>query len=383
MLKIPVLTDLKYRDLLDRSRNRAFQESRGELNDFSRHNPLYVLISSLSFAGTEILHYANKFAERFALTYLSYISETTGVDGVKAVTSVQITLSTATFVEIPAGTKVKGNNSKGELVIFLTDAPLVFDGTETVKTVTATAENVGSKYSINPFTLDSLIQPISFVSKVENTTQATGYDPKTEDEFIDEALKSLQSRGLVSEADFIFWAQKAMGKGSLASVIPNLSADKSSAEIGSVHVFLLDQSLLPASDTLISQVETYIYQNSPPLAGLNLYFSPMEIIYIRVNVIVEIDNNVTFSDTANRIYNLLVNYLNPNNHKPGDSFDLRQFESRIWLLPGIITFEPITVNDGNVSLSTTKDKKFVPQYVSSLIIQNNIQQELLIGIGEI
>lgn len=382
-INIPDLTTLKYRQILDNARNRTFQESKGTLNDFSRHNPLYVLLSGLAFASTEVLHYANKFAERLALIYLGYIADVPAEDGVKAVTIISVTLTQATIVEIPALTKVQGYNSNGELVTFLTDENLIFDGSEIEKTVTATAENIGSKYSVEPYTLTRLIQPISFVERVENTTQATGYDPKTQSEYIESALKSLRNRSLVAESDFIYWAELAMGQGSLASAIGNLSADKSSGELGSIHVFLLNQNLEPASDTLIKQVESFIYTNSPPMLGTNLYFSPMEVIRIRVEITVEIDTTVTFLETAQRIYNELVSYLSPVNHKPGDQFNIRKFESRLWLLPGIITFEPISVNDDNASLSCTKYQKFTPQYTSCLIIQNDISQEVLIGIGEL
>lgn len=383
MLKPPDLTELKYRQILDKARSRAYQESRGVLNDFTRHNPLYVLISALAFAGTEVLHYANKFATRFAYIYLSFLSGKADIEGSKAKTTLEITLNIATVLEIPVGTKVKGFNSNNELVIFSTDENLIFDGTETVKTVGATAQEIGSKYTINPFAIDSFIQPISFVSGVTNVTQATGNDPKSEEEFIDDTLTALRSRALVAESDFVYYAELAMGEGSHASVIPNLSGDKSRAEIGSVHTFLLDQNLEPASDALIKQVESYILANSPPMAGVNLYFSAMEIEYIRIEMFISIDGTLGFYDTVRAVYDNLVDYLKPKNHKAGDSFLIRQFESRIWLIPGIINFEPIIVNEGNVDLSTTKDKKFVPQYVSATVIQDQQSQEILIGIGEI
>lgn len=382
MFEIPKLTDLKYRQLLSNARSRAFTESNGELNDFSRHNPLYVLVSTLAITGTEILYFANKFAERLAYKYLSIFAQTDLENGTKGRCQIEINLTTETLLEIPTGTKVLGDY-QGETVIFQTLENVIFDGTEISKVTLVEALEVGSRYSIPTGIIDRFIQPISFIDTVTNITPATGVDPITREQATNLALSSLRSRGLVSESDYIFYAQKYAGNGSLASAIPNISADQSRFELGCVHIFLLGSNGLPADIALIEQVKTEIFRNTPPMAGINLYFSPMNVVEIRLDVTIFIDNTVTFHGIAETIYKQLEIYLNSNNHKPGDPFNIRQFESRLWLIPGIINLEPITVNNSNVDITVERNFKLIPQYVSCNIInETGINQTILIGAGE-
>lgn len=235
-LKAPsILGDRDLRDLLlDVIETR----SNGLINDRAPHAPTVVLTDVFEFVRLELEYAMDKIADKAATRHL----QTCGIQrrlGRKAQVTLTFTLTTtlAQFV-LSAGYMVQGDGG----IEFFTDTDVVATNTSSF-TVTATAKEVGTKYNVARYTLDTLSQTRAFLASVTNQEAAAGgLDAETEEEAKARGFQSIRrKRGtLISVDDFEQYAQEILGLGSVAKAIGLLTPDKQSKQPGFVHVFCLN-----------------------------------------------------------------------------------------------------------------------------------------------
>lgn len=195
-------------------------------------------------------------------SYLDHIGAMLGVSRLTptaATCMVKFTLSAAqTFVVlIPAGTRV----SAGGEVMFAVGETAQIDAGDTSIEVVCTCTSTGaSGNGLVVGQINTLVDPIAYISSVSNTTESTGGTDTEDDENFRERIQLAPESFSVagSEGAYIYWARSAhQGIVDVAVLGPNSPEDESgehTVPAGEVHVFpLLAGGELP-DETIIAQV---------------------------------------------------------------------------------------------------------------------------------
>ncbi|MBW4421183.1 MAG: baseplate J/gp47 family protein [Myxacorys californica WJT36-NPBG1] len=378
---IPLIDERNEEQLVTEAQRTAFNKSNGLLNDFSDHNPLTCLIQGQAYSGAELLYSVNKLPLVLLLKFL----QTTGVQrnlGSKAVTTLTFTLTaplTQAF-QIPANFEVVSSNGN---LNFFTNELLVIPAGSIIGSVSATAGEVGDQYNVESYTLNQYLQPLAFLSSVNNDIKAQGgANSETIEETINRALRALNTRNPVSANDFEELAQTILGNGSRCKAIGLLGSDKITYAPGEVHLFCLDASGSPANPAQIQEVSQSI--NLKLMLGTQLNVSPMNLVEISGELIIKVLNGVEILPLADELWEIYKSYLSPTKFEVGASVLIQEVQYELRFAKGIKYIEELKLNDASLNIPMPNAYS-LPQafnlYMTFVDEDNNIFTTLK-GVGE-
>lgn len=295
-------------DLVENCKLKVYNASGGLLNDFTENSPVTALIQGQAFAGAELLYYVNQLPLALVIDFLK-IAGVTRSSGTKAQTTLTFSISSPQSVvfTIPEGFEVV--DSQGTLSFF-TDAPLVIPPGLVSGSVTATAEDVGSQYNIAAYTITGVTQPLAYLSGVTNTEAASGgSDLESEASAISRGLTQIRLSSLVSKTDYEQAAETLLGDGSVCIAIGLLAADKTTTELGAVHLFLLNANGDPANDAQINYVKSQLANRIQ--LGTALYASPVELLPIIAELQFNLSPGINPQVAFDTLWGAYQDFLNP------------------------------------------------------------------------
>lgn len=194
--------------------------------------------------------------------YLDHIGAMLGVSRLTptaATCMVKFTLSAAqTFaVLIPAGTRVSAG---GEVMFAVGETAQIDAGDTSIELACACTSAGAAGNGLVVGQINTLVDPIAYISSISNTTEsAGGTDTETDENFRERIQLAPESFSVAgSEGAYIYWARSAhQGIVDVAVLGPNSPEDESgehTVPAGEVHVFpLLAGGELP-DETIIAQV---------------------------------------------------------------------------------------------------------------------------------
>jgi hypothetical protein len=352
----------------------AFNSSNGKLNDFSAGSPLRALVEAQAFCGGEVLWYLNKSVPAIALQFYKNV----GVErrlGTKATVTLTFTLQQTQQIPftIPANFKVlTTDNSRA----FLTNETLTIPPGSVSGSVTATAEVAGSASNVAPQSITLASQPLVNLKSVTNLSPAQGgSDKETIDQTIKRGNEQLRSRGLVSRADYEERAKQIVGVGSNFKVLGNVGADKESYELGSVHLFGIDPSKNPITESQITQLNR-IMQDEIHLAS-TLYISPMDVEKATIDIVVVVSENYIPSVVGDRIWDRVASYVDPSTWKSGKTLVLRELEYRVRDSEGVAQVTSVLVNGNHLNVPLPNQYTVFDISQMNLVVTNERGLELV------
>jgi hypothetical protein len=321
-LESPNLDPRNEEQLVALAVDRVYTASGNRLNDISTSSPARALIEGQAFAGAELLYYVNQLPEAMAIEFLKIagIYRRLGVSSVVQLTFT-LTASLATNFTVPAGYVAKTSGG----LTFATDTSLIIPSGQVSGAVNATCTTAGLATNTGAFTINSLTQPLAFLQSVTNLTAATGgLDAETVADVKSRAFASIRRRGLVTADDYEQEAKSLLGSSSVAYCLGNLSADKINYELGTVHLFCLnDDGSVLGSGQLIS-LQRALQKRSHVSAIV--YVSNVDVVDVDVSVIASMQAGLSASDVSYDIFVTLGNYLKPGNLPLGKSIVLKELE---------------------------------------------------------
>ncbi|MBD2196621.1 MULTISPECIES: baseplate J/gp47 family protein [Calothrix] len=376
-----LLDDRDEESIVSQAQLRVYNASGGQLNDFSENSPVAALIQGQAFAASEFLYHVNKLPLALVVDFL----KVTGVEqslGTKAVTTLTFTLTApqSTPFTIPEGFEVV--DSSGQYSFF-TDATLQIPPGLIAGSVTATAEEVGSKYNLPAYTITRATQPLSFLSSITNVESSSGgTDAETLDQTISRGLTELRIRNLVSEDDYEVAAETILGEGSVAKAIGLLSRNKNEEELGAVHLFLLNANQEPANDAQVQLVSDSLSRRIQ--LGTQLYISPMELINISASLIAKVTIGANVEQVINDLWEAYKSYLNPSTYPVGQDIILNEVEYHLRLTEGIKNIQTLSLNGSptNIVIPNQYSLPYPYSLFVQLLSEDRVIYESLRGAGE-
>lgn len=342
-LFLPEIDDRSEEQLYQNALRVVANRSRGDLSDFSDHNPLGVMLRSQAFASAELLYKANKLPLALVLKLL----ELTGTQrnlGSKAQVTVTFNLTaprTVPFV-IPKGFEVV--DSTGQYSFF-TETQLTIPAGSASGSVDAIAAEKGTAYNLPAYTINQFTQPLAFLASVINVRESQGGDVEESIESaIERGLKQLRRRNPVSRVDFEEAAQDILGPGSRAKAIGLLDGNKQPNIPGAVHVFCLSALGEPANPALINDVYSQLLPQM--MLGTALYVSPMELTPIECEVVSRLLPEANPTVVANDLWNVFRSFLAPTAYVAGTSLLIQELRHQLRFVRDLQYIDEIRLNDG-------------------------------------
>jgi hypothetical protein len=192
----------------------------------------------------------------------------------------------------------------------------------------------------------------------------------------------MRLRNLVSADDYEQAAETLLGNGSVAKAIGLLGKDKTTRELGAVHLFLLNASGEPANDAQLSYVKSELSNNLQ--LGTSLYASPIELIPISAEFTAKLTPGVNPEEAFDRLWEAFQGYLSPNNYPLGQ--DLIFYEVGFALRNTGVIKEAgnLTLNGSPSNIPILNDYTLPSTYslFMQLVDENGVVSEGLRGAGE-
>jgi hypothetical protein len=343
-----IIDDRDEETIVEEARLRVYNQSGGLLNDFSENSIVSALIQGQSFAASELLYKTNKSILSFVIDFL----KVTGVErrlGNKAVVDLTFTLTTAlnTTFTLPIGYEVIDDSNQ---YVFVTTNTLQIPPGLTQGTVSAEAEEVGTKYNLAAYSLNKLTQPITYLNSVINSFAPDGgTDEETIDQTIDRALVELRTKNLVSKDDYENAAESILGQGSVAIAVGLLAANKVDEKLGAVHLFLLGTNKSPANITQINLVKNTLLPRIQ--LGTSLYVSPMEMLDVNCEVVARLISDEEPDIVADKLWEAYQNYLDPSTYPIDKDIIINEIEFALRITGLIEDIQYINLNDNSLNIA--------------------------------
>lgn len=351
-LNPPQLVIDNYQTLISNALTHMGIVSHGEMSDTSDGSFMTPFVSTMAYVGSELLYKANLASTAAALSFLAEVVGVPNNPGTQATTTLQFGLSTglSSNYTIPQGFTV--SDATGTLR-YSTDADLVLPPGTLSGTVTATAENIRSSYNLPVGTINTVSHPLAYLSYVTNVTAATnGSEPQASSDLINRAAIALRNRNPVGELDFEEFATAILGTGSRAKAIGLLSADTTSEELGSIHLFLLDATGNPITAAQGATVGNTIANRL--MLGTKLYISPINLVPIYVEVIVQADGTVDTQTLSDNAWTSLQTYLSLQTYPVGQDVLLEEVKYNLRQNGGF-TLSSLTLNSEPLNIAMPND----------------------------
>ena len=341
-LFVPQIDDRSEEQIYRQAQQVVLNRSRGQLNDFSDHNPLGVLLRAQAFTGAELLYRINQLPLAFALKLLELTGATRRL-GQKAQVQLTFSLSAPRSVPfvVPRGFEVVDGSGSFS---FRTTALLTIPAGQASGIVDAEAAELGSSYNLPAYTINQFTQPLAFLASVVNLSPAQGgAAAETVESAIARGLTALRVRNPVSASDFELQAEQVMGEGSRAKAIGLLGADRITRQAGAVHVFLLSSEGQPANPALANDV--FAALSARLMLGTSLYTSPMELLPITGGIIARLLPGADAAIVAADLWQAYQDYLAPRAYEPGEALLIKEVDYALRLVPGLAFLDELTLND--------------------------------------
>lgn len=379
----PVLDPRSEATLTTEAKLSAFQQSEGVINSINEGDPLDVLVRTQSYAGAELLFYANKTPLAFAVKFLA-LTGITRSEGTKATVTLTMRLVSARpgAFFLSAGFEVTGSNRTGTYSFYTTE-DLTIEPGETSGTVLAEAKEAGSAYNLSRGLIRNVTQPIAFLASAINEEAAQGgYDAESTESAVNRQLAYLRRRSPISAVDFEEEAQEAMGYGSRAKAVGLLGRDKATFEKGAVHLFLLSSNKSPANNAEIAKVRAAI---EPRIQlGTRLYVSPIDVEYINIEVIAGINADAVPDVVADSLWQIYQEFLDPLQYNPGTAVNNEELGHQLRFADGVSYLEEVFLNNEALPIAMPNDFTLPIAYgmVARLADENGVVYSIVRGSGE-
>jgi Baseplate J-like protein len=209
--------------------------------------------------------------------------------------------------------------------------------------VVVEAGDVGEGFNLPEGQIKQIAQPLAFLQSVVNTERVNGgTSPESESDWIARAFASLRLKAPISASDYEEFAQNILGVGSRAKAIGLLSGDTLRLEKGSVHVFCLSSSRVPANAAEIAAVRNAL---TPIIQlGTRLYVSPMQVVPINLSVIAKIEDNQSPDDVADNLWQVFNEVLDPTQYEAGAQLDPDEVAHSLRFAGGVKFLELVELN---------------------------------------
>lgn len=363
------LTELAYARIKTASGN--------TINDFRPGSAIAAFVEGQTFALAELLYYMNMMPEAIAIEVFKLYGVERSL-GTKAAGELTFTLSQPTldpFV-LPVGYSLSYLDTQLTLLTSL----FIGVGNQEA-TVPVQCDSVGTAYNANAF--DILITSIGLakVNTVYNRKALTGgSDLESIDNLVARCQAATVARtSIITKLDYELSAQKEMGVGSRAVVIPNLASDAVAFRQASIALFLLDATGKPASLTTCAQVRSALFNRI--LIGTDLNCFPAEF----NNVTVEVFCNVlSISDAVGKsIIKAIISYMNPVTYNGGEQLRHNELEYVARQVNGVTSVDSILMNGEAIDLMAPRRYSFFnPDSVAvSMIDPKGITYTVYGGLG--
>lgn len=348
-LYVPVLDPRNEEQLAQQGQLVAFNRSGGTLNDFSDHSPLAVLIQGQAFAGAELLYYVNQLPLALIVKFLE-VAGTVRSLGARATATITFSLTAplGSPLLIPAGFEV--TNRAGDRRFTLI-ANLVIPAGQLSGNGVVQAVETGEGYNLPAYTINQFTTPLAFLATVVNVQPSQGgANAETLEEAIARGLVALRRRNLVTADDYETAAVEALGSGARAKAIGLLAADRTSYQLGAVHLFCLDSAGNPINQAQVNSLQVTL---SPRIQiGTSLYVSPMSVLNVNAVLVAELAAGEDPESVADEMWSAFDAYLN--RAIAGESVLVRELEHELRFAGGLQAIEHLELNgvNGNVPMAT-------------------------------
>ena len=343
-LKPPIIDPKNEKELVELALERVYIASNGRINDFSASSPARALIEGLSFAGAEMLYYANKVPEATVIKFLQ-------VAGVmrRLGTAAQATLEVELIEPLSGPFILPEGFSVGTIsgnLLFSTDSQLIIPIGSSHGTVTATCTEIGEKGNVAAETIAKPVQALAYLKSIFNPSPATG---GTEDETIEEVkargFEALRRRGLVSKADYEGEAKALLGVGSIALTRGNIGQNGTTKAAGNVHVFCLNSDGSELSDAQALTIRDSLRNKSLLTVADAVWVSSLKLQPLYIEAIAKIQPGANPTLVADKIWDRLKTYLALGKFSPGGTVALKELEYQVRLAGGVARVHSVALSE--------------------------------------
>ena len=261
-----------------------------------------------------------------------------------AAASVSLTFSGTAGATIPAGTVA---TSADGLLRYETDTPAVIGEGGTV-TVTATADQVGSKYNLGPGEITRLLVTIAGVSGVTNAQATGGADVESDESYfsrIQTYLSTPVASGNVNH--YKQWAREIAGVG-YASVQPLW------AGAGTVKVIVASEAKGPLDDEIVDEVAEHIEAERP--IGADVTVISVEDLDINVSATVTLDESTSAEAVTDQMEAAMGELFLGMEVGGGETIRYNRILALLLSLPGVVDCGSLTVNGDTANITLTTDQ---------------------------
>lgn len=249
----------------------------------------------------------------------------------------EVTFTGTETTPIPLGTTVQ---TPGGLRYTTTAKGIITGG---VVTINIQAVNLGTAYNVPAATITQIPTVLSGITGVNNLSPIIGgNDPETDEALLQRLLIQVQSPPTSGNAaHYIQWALQVPGIGG-AQVFPLWNGP------GTVKVCALDSNMQPLSDSLLTELSTYV-ESQRPIGAIVTYESAAAL-PININVNVVRDTAYTQTQIQTAVIAEISNYLKEIAFKQ-NYVSFAVIGSLILATPGVNDYNTLTVNGGTANVT--------------------------------
>lgn len=338
------LTELAYARIQTASGN--------AINDFRPGSAIAAFVEGQTFALAELLYYMNMMPEAIAIEVFKLYGVERSL-GTAAAGELTFSLYEATLdpFSLPAGYSLPYLDTQLTLLTSL----FIGVGNQEA-TVAVTCDSVGVAYNANAY--DILITSIGLakVKTIYNRKAITGgSDIESIDTLVSRCQAATVSRtSIITKLDYELAAQKEMGFGSRAVVIPNLGTDGIAFRQASIGLFLLDITGKPASLTTCAKVRAALFDRV--LIGTDMNCFPAELNNVTIEVFC---NVISVSDKVGKdIIKAVIAYMNPVTFNGGAQLRRNELEYVTRQVAGVTYIDSVLMNGEAIDLLAPRRYSF-------------------------
>lgn len=361
-------------ELIDQTLIRIQEASGNTLTDFRPGTAIRSLIEGQVFAIEELLWLLQWLPSATALEIFR-VYGITRLPGRRAKGEFQVLLKTPLTTEfiLPSGYEIPYGEG-----FFTTDSQLVIPAGVLMAPVVATASIEGD--SMNVPALGLYHQPnMAYLEAIYNDVAIVGgasIEPL--EDFILRGQRKVRNREvLISPSDYENAALEILGGGKVVC-IPRLSSDRLSYAVGQVHLFLSypDAGEVPAG--ICNDVKLQLSRQI--FAGSDLWVSPMEFLYIIVEVVVDVPqvSNTTANSIASQLYSYILNL------SPGSTVRVSELAYVVRNTPTVTGIDVVLIDGNNINTAMPNDwtQPVLDTAIITLVQPGGINETYTIGYSD-
>jgi hypothetical protein len=340
----PVLANITYDNLLVLARQRTFEASQGRLNDTSEAGVLTAILRQQCQAIVDQNRLLNQVPEIATLMLLKSMGA--GLSpGTQA--RVEVTIVLTEVLTTPATIQrfriarsgisftVAGNQDNQSLILVPAGASSI--------TVIAIANVFGVAGNVSPGVWQ-ILEPQPLVqSVVSGEAAVNGSDPESLASIPSQVLADRLSAGsLTRKADFERELREVLGAGSTALAIGKLGPDRTTKQLGAVHVFGLNGDGSELTQPQIQAAQLQLNQGSP-LA--DIYVSSIEIFELKASVILVLAAGADPQIVSRLVWDTLKSAISPTSLAPGEAVYVNAAVVAVGKIEGVERVQSVAIGE--------------------------------------